>query len=100
MAEGFTARADMLTAGSRRVTEQGQHCEEVATAVVEMTAGMAGAAGHPGLASALAGASETGTETFAVTGALYAHVAEGLRQNAASYDRAEQSIIEQLPRAQ
>ena len=99
MGTGFTVRAGQLAAGRGQVTAQERRCEQVATAVVETIAQMAGAAGHPGLASALAGASETGTETFVVTGALYAHVARSLEQSAASYDRTEQAIIRQLPGA-
>jgi hypothetical protein len=99
MAPGFTVRAGTLAAGSGQVTAQQRRCEQVATAVVETIAQMAGVAGHPGLASALAGASETGTGTFVVAGALYAHVAGSLEQSAARYDRTEQAIIRQLPGA-
>lgn len=96
MAGGLTARADMLAAGGGRVTAEASHCEEVATAVVETIAEMGGAAGHPGLASALAEASEVSTETFLVTGGLFAHVAQGLEQSAVNYGNAEQTIIERM----
>jgi hypothetical protein len=96
MAGGFTARADVLAAGSGRVTAQASHCEELATAVVETIAQMGGAAGHPGLTSALAEASEVSTETFLVTGGLFAHVAQGLEKSAGNYGDAEQTIIARL----
>jgi hypothetical protein len=79
------------------MTAQQRRCEQVATAVVETIAQMAGAPGHPGLAAALAGVSETGTGTFVVAGVLYAHVAGSLERSAASYDRTGQAIIRQLP---
>ena len=45
------------------------------------------------LADALVGASETGTQTFLVTGELYSYVAGGLSESAANYRNAEQSNI-------
>jgi hypothetical protein len=55
---------------------------------------MAGAAGHPSLASALANASETAAKTFLVTDGLYAQIANSLRQ-IASYDT-DQAVISRL----
>jgi hypothetical protein len=96
MAGGFTVRASELAAGSGQVTAQQNRWDQVASAVVEAIAQMAGAAGHPGLTSALVGASETGTETFLVAQGLYAHVSQGLEQSAANYNQTEQGIISRL----
>lgn len=96
MATGYTVHFGELASGSGEVTKQGQQCTEVATAVVGAIAHMAGAAGNPSLADALVGASETGTQTFLVTTGLYSYVAGGLRQSAAGYRNAEQSVIQSL----
>jgi hypothetical protein len=96
MAGGFTVRASELAAGSGEVTAQQNRCDQVASAVVEAIAQMAGAAGHPGLTAALVGASETGTETFMVAQGLYVHVSNGLEQSAANYGQTDQGIVSQL----
>ena len=64
-----------------------------------LIAQMAGSAGHQGLADALVTASQSGMQTYAVAGALYDHVASGLRRSADEYDRAEQAIIQQAQAA-
>ena len=40
-------------------------------------------------------ASQSGVQTYAVAGALYDHVADGLRRSAGEYDQAEQAITQQ-----
>ncbi len=92
---GFSVRAGELAAGSGQVLGQQQRCEELASAVVALMAQMAGSAGHQGLADALVTASESGTRTYAVAGALYSHVADGLQRSAEEYDQAEQANIQQ-----
>lgn len=86
---GFTVAADVLAAGSGQVTGLQQRCEQVATAVIETIAQMAGAAGHPGVGAALVAASQTGAERFLDAGALYAHTAQGLRQSADGFHQAD-----------
>jgi hypothetical protein len=92
---GFSVRAGDLAAGSGQVLDQQQRCEQVATAVAGLIAQMAGAAGHPGLTGALVTASQSGVQTYAVAGALYDHVTDGLRRSASEYDQAEQAITQQ-----
>ena len=94
-AGGFSVRADDLAAGSPQVLDQQQRCVQVAAAVAGLIAQMAGSAGHSGLTDALVTASQSGTRTYAVAGALYGHVAGGLRRSAGEYDRAEQAITSQ-----
>jgi hypothetical protein len=93
MATGFTVHSGELASGSGKVTKQGQECAEVGSAVVGAIAGMAGAAGDSPLADTLVGASETGTQTFLITGELYSYVAGGLSESAANYRNAEQANI-------
>ena len=93
-AGGFSVRAGDLAAGSPQVLDQQQRCKQVATAVTALIAQMAGSAGHPGLTGALLTAAQSGMQTYAVAGALYDHVADGLRRSAGAYDRAEQAITQ------
>jgi hypothetical protein len=93
MATGFTVHSGELANGSGKVTRQGQECTEVGSAAVGAIAEMAGAAGDSPLADALVGASETGTQTFLITGELYSYVAGGLSESAANYRNAEQANI-------
>lgn len=94
-ASGFSVRTGDLAAGSGQVLDQQQRCARLAAAVTALIAQMADTAGHPGLADALVTASQSGLQTYAVAGALYDHVAEGLRRSAAEYGRAEQANTQQ-----
>jgi hypothetical protein len=93
MAAGFTVNSGELANGSGKVTQQGQQCAEVGSAVVGAIASMAGAAGDSPLADALVGASEGGTQTFLITGELYSYVAGAISESAANYQKAEQTNI-------
>jgi hypothetical protein len=93
MAAGFTVNSGELANGSGKVTQQGQQCAEVGSAVVGAIASMAGAAGDSPLADALVGASEGGTQTFLITGELYKYVADAISESATNYRNAEQANI-------
>ena len=55
--------------------------------------GIHSGAGDSPLSDALVGASETGTQTFLITGELYSYVAGGLSESATNYRNAEQANI-------
>jgi hypothetical protein len=96
---GFSVRTGDLAAGSGQVLGQQQRCAQLAADVTALIAQMAGSTGHQGLTDALVTASQSGMQTYAVAGALYDHVASGLRRSADEYDRAEQAIIQQAQAA-
>jgi hypothetical protein len=92
---GFSVRTGDLAAGSGQVLGQQQRCAQLAADVTALIAQMAGSTGHQGLTDALVTASQSGMQTYAVAGALYDHVADGLQRSAAEYHRAEQAITQQ-----
>ena len=96
VATGFTVHPGELAGGSGKVTEQGQQCTDIATAVAGAIAEMAGAAGESVLADALVSASQAGTSTFLTATELYSYVAASLTRTAAGYQKAEHLVIRNL----
>jgi hypothetical protein len=89
----FSVLAGELAAGSAPVRGLQDRCTSVGGSAADALASMAGAAGYPDLVSALTGAADSGMRAFLNAGAVYAHVAQGLSQNAGSYAQAESTIV-------
>ena len=96
MGQGFSVNAPRLGEGSGDITGLLHRCEAVASDATQAIVAMRGAAGHPGLASALGGAAEAGARTFLDLGAAYRHVAAGLTTTASTYGRAEQDLVRRI----
>jgi hypothetical protein len=88
----FSVSPGNLRAGSQDVSELLNRGLLIAQDAVEALAGMAGATGHVGLASALTGAAGQGARTFWVVGTAYQHVSASLITASETYSNAERSI--------
>ncbi len=94
MGQGFTVKADALSAGGHQVAGLVSAVESTASDVVQAITGMAGSAsGHMGLASALMSAAECHTKTFRGLGTLYQHLGGSLAAAADNYDGADQTCL-------
>lgn len=93
--QAFSVNAAELQAGSGQVSGLQGRCEVIAGDTGYTLAGMAGSAGHVGLAAALSGAARQGVTTFFVIGAAYAHVSSSLAASAANYTNTDQAIAAQ-----
>jgi hypothetical protein len=93
---GFSVNAAKLQEGSGQVSELQGRCGVIAGDAADTLTGMAGSAGHTGLASALSGAAGQGIKAFLVLGAAYEHVSSSLSASATNYSKTDQSITGQL----
>jgi hypothetical protein len=93
---GFSVDAGKLSAGSQDMNGLRDRCETIAGDAVGALSGMAGAAGHPGLASALSGAAGDGARTFFMIGSAYGHAGTSLTTTAQNYTNSNQSVIGNL----
>ena len=94
--QGFSVNAAKLQAGSGQVSGLQDRCEVIAGDATDTLTGMAGSAGHAGLASALSDAAGRGIKVFLVLGAAYGHVSSGLSASATNYTKTDQGITGQV----
>jgi hypothetical protein len=90
--QGLSVDAGKLAKGSQDVAGLQERCDVIARGAVTALEGMAGSAGHAGLASALARAAGHGARTFEQMGAAYRHVSDSLAASAANYTATEQAL--------
>ena len=82
----------VLQTGSQDVAGLQQTCRAIAEDVVSSLTSMAGAAGHPGLSSALTGAAGHGSHAYTTMWAAYGHASQGLAGSAQVYFSADDTV--------
>jgi hypothetical protein len=92
MAPDLSFNADTLQAKGEDAISLEQYCQAVGVTVVEALSGMAGAVGHPGLASALTDGAGQGDKAFSGMTAAYGHAYSGLVGTAQTLGGADQGI--------
>jgi uncharacterized protein YukE len=97
--QGFSVRTDGLRAGSQDMAALQGRCQIIAEYVVATLTAMAGSAGHPGLASALTGATRRENRAFTDMLAAYGHASNGLAASAQNYADTDQAIAGEARRA-
>jgi hypothetical protein len=91
LGQGYSVNAAKLRAGSEDVNGLQGRCELIGGDAADTLSGLAGSAGHPGLAAALSGAAGQGFKTFFAMRAAYGHVSASLAASAANYAGADRA---------
>ena len=86
-------RTSQLRSGSSDVSGLQSRCASIASDAVGALVGMAGAAGHPAVQSALTGAGGHGGTAYSTADEVYQQLSDGLSGSADIYDGAESTII-------
>jgi hypothetical protein len=96
MGAGFSVTPPALQAGSENVAGLQSRCLAVGEDAVQALTAMAGAAGHPGLESALSGAAGRGNSAFTGMWAAYGHCSQGLAGSAQTYASNENALANRI----
>lgn len=98
MANGFSVRAGAVAEGGSRMKALGSEAQNVASAACGALEEMTSAAGHPGLAQALAGMGSTSAVMFAIARAAFERSATAHEQAAQGYRDAENKNLQAVSR--
>lgn len=96
MSDGYSVHPGELDAASGRVLELVDKAKRTARALDESLVQMAGTAGQPAVAAALAQVTGAATKAMLDTAALVGFVGQNLKQTAASYDKTDTENAQHL----
>jgi hypothetical protein len=96
MSQGFTVTASGLDTGSQDMAGLQERCRLIAEYAMATLTAMAGSAGHPGLASALDGASGKSRRWYTGAWAAYGHASQSLTASSKTYTGADHGAATQV----